>query len=280
MASIFRLGPIRKCQRHAILISENDHDREINIQRIRDHFEQRNKDQTELVICVMDSFWNELRPTIKLNGTVHFGSFSNIEKRQLFKIFLFVLGVTTQCVMYSKLQEQIDKFKRNPRGSPDRILDNMCENLLRKINFKLQGRNTEVHLPVQLASQNGGSTRNCLGEDFWQFMGADVIHPVCRQEKPSIAAVVGSGDSVCSTSAVRVCKQWPRNGKCAIEAIVDLQQMVTELLEYYREGNQQLPNKIVFYRDGKTLKMTTRKQKFVVFLIFFRRRRRTIRSNS
>lgn len=151
--------------------------------------------------------------------------------------------------MYSKLQEQVDKFRRNPRGHPDRVLDNMCENILRKINFKLQGRNTEVHLPMNLSS-NQSASANSGSEDFWQFMGADVIHPVCRQDKPSLAAVVGSGDSLCSTSAVRVCKQWPRNGKCAIEAIVDLQQMVTELLEYYREWNQRLPNKIVFYRDG------------------------------
>jgi hypothetical protein len=142
----------------------------------------------------------------------------------------------------------MDKFQRAPRGSPDRILDNMCENLLRKINFKMNGINTQVEL---LPDSSSTAAIKSKAEDAWQFMGADVIHPVCRQEKPSIAAVVGSGDSLCSTSAVRVCKQWPRSGKCAIEAIVDLQQMVTELLEYYREWNNRLPNKIVFYRDGK-----------------------------
>lgn len=150
--------------------------------------------------------------------------------------------------MHSKLQEQIDKFNKFQRGNPDRILDNMCENLLRKINFKLQGRNTRVTLPTQIVSQKAkGIDPN---EDFWQFMGADVIHPVCRQDKPSIAAVVGSADSICSSSAVRVCKQWPKTGKCAIEAIIDLRQMVIELLEYYRESNKSLPNKVVFYRDG------------------------------
>jgi eukaryotic translation initiation factor 2C len=144
----------------------------------------------------------------------------------------------------------MDKFARSQRGSPDRILDNMCENLLRKINFKMQGTNTKVELPFTTASSGVASAKS-KKEDAWQFMGADVIHPVCRQDKPSIAAVVGSGDALCSTSAVRICKQWPRNGKCAIEAVVDLQQMVTELLEYYREANDRLPNKIVFYRDGK-----------------------------
>jgi hypothetical protein len=146
----------------------------------------------------------------------------------------------------------MDRFNRNQRGSPDRILDNMCENLLRKINFKMQGTNTQVALPIQASGVGNAATSvRRKNEDVWQFMGADVIHPVCRQDKPSIAAVVGSGDSICSTSAVRVCKQWPKSGKCAIEAIVDLQQMVRELLEYYQAGNGRLANKIVFYRDGK-----------------------------
>lgn len=142
----------------------------------------------------------------------------------------------------------MDRFARNPRGSADRILDNMCENLLRKINFKMQGTNTRVDLPIK--NKAVATPAKSKKEDAWQFMGADVLHPVCRQDKPSIAAVVGSGDSVCSTSAVRVCKQWPKTGKCAIEAVVELQQMVRELLEYYQAGNDRLPNKIVFYRDG------------------------------
>ncbi len=171
-----------------------------------------------------------------------------------------LIGITTQCLLYSKLQEQMDRFARTQRGSPDRILDNMCENLLKKINFKMQGINTKVDLPIKTGGCNAATSARPKLEDAWQFMGADVIHPVCRQDKPSIAAVVGSGDSVCSTSAVRVCKQWPRSGKCAIEAIVDLQQMVRELLEYYQAGNNRLPNKIVFYRDGKI-------RKFVFFFI-------------
>lgn len=146
----------------------------------------------------------------------------------------------------------MDRFARNPRGSADRILDNMCENLLRKINFKMQGTNTRVDLPftTKAGATPVAASAKLKKEDAWQFMGADVLHPVCRQDKPSIAAVVGSGDSVCSTSAVRVCKQWPKTGKCAIEAVVELQQMVRELLEYYQAGNDRLPNKIVFYRDG------------------------------
>ncbi|CAF2716662.1 unnamed protein product [Rotaria sp. Silwood2] len=62
--------------------------------------------------------------------------------------------------------------------------------------------------------------------------------------------VVGSGDSLCSTTAVRVCQQYPKEGKCSIETIVGMADMVEQLLDYYRQANKVLPNKVVFYRDG------------------------------
>lgn len=65
--------------------------------------------------------------------------------------------------------------------------------------------------------------------------------------------MVGSGDSLCSTTAVRVCQQYPKEGKCSIETILGLADMVEQLLDYYRLANRVLPNKIVFYRDGKIL---------------------------
>ncbi|CAF3322893.1 unnamed protein product [Rotaria socialis] len=232
MATAFRLGPIQTCTKDVVHIVENEENHDKNLAAINTCFSRREKQKCQLVVCIMDSSWNELRANIKQNGTVTY-------------------GIATQCLLYSKLQEQMDKFQRRPRGHPDRILDNMCENLLRKINFKLQGINTQVDLHIKTIASSGVASAKPKKEDAWQFMGADVIHPVCRQDKPSIAAVVGSGDSICSTSAVRVCKQWPKTGKCAIEAIIDLRQMVGELLEYYRGSNDdRLPNKIVFYRDG------------------------------
>ncbi|CAF4588441.1 unnamed protein product, partial [Rotaria sp. Silwood2] len=65
-----------------------------------------------------------------------------------------------------------------------------------------------------------------------------------------VLAVVGSGDSLCSTTAVRVCQQYPKEGKCSIETIVGMADMVEQLLDYYRQANKVLPNKVVFYRDG------------------------------
>jgi hypothetical protein len=63
-------------------------------------------------------------------------------------------------------------------------------------------------------------------------------------------ALVGSGDSLCSTTAVRVCQQYPKEGKCSIETILGLTEMSEQLLDYNRHANKVLPNKIVFYRDG------------------------------
>ena len=50
---------------------------------------------------------------------------------------------------------------------------------------------------------------------------------------------------------MRVCQQYPKQGKCSIETILGLTDMVEELLDYYQKANKVLPNKIVFYRDGK-----------------------------
>ena len=40
---------------------------------IQRYFHARQQQKCELVICIMDSFWMELRPAIKLNGTVTYG---------------------------------------------------------------------------------------------------------------------------------------------------------------------------------------------------------------
>ena len=48
-----------------------------------------------------------------------------------------------------------------------------------------------------------------------------------------------------------MCKQYPKEGKCSIETILGLTEMVEQLLRYNQQANKVLPNKIVFYRDGK-----------------------------
>lgn len=54
-------------------LSENEADREQNLTNIENCFRTRQQQNCELVVCIMDSNWNELRPNIKLNGTVTYG---------------------------------------------------------------------------------------------------------------------------------------------------------------------------------------------------------------
>ncbi|CAF1253033.1 unnamed protein product [Didymodactylos carnosus] len=223
----YRMGPALAPTKHTVDVyhpPNDDYDQELG-DTLQKFFGARQKAKCELVVCILDSPHPQLYSLLKQTATKDF-------------------GITTQCLLYSKLMEQIDKFNRTQRGNPHRILDNMCENLVKKVNFKLNGQNTAVNLDVPLCKKKSKT-------DMYMFFGADVLHPHrCSAEKPSIAAVVGSGDSICSTSAVRVSKQWPKSGKCAIEAIVDIENMVYELLEYYVQWNSKLPNKVVFYRDG------------------------------
>lgn len=74
MAKIFRMGPVQSCIREAVFLSENDNDRDQNLNKIKEHFVKKQTQKCELVVCIMDSNWNELRPTIKLNGTVNYGN--------------------------------------------------------------------------------------------------------------------------------------------------------------------------------------------------------------
>jgi len=76
MAKQFRLGPIQTIQRDIVWISENEQDHEQNLSSIEKCFHKRKNEKCELVVCIMDSFWNELRPTIKLNGTVSYGIYT------------------------------------------------------------------------------------------------------------------------------------------------------------------------------------------------------------
>jgi len=73
MAKQFRLRPITTINKDIVWISENETDRDRNINSIEKCFRARKDQNCELVVCIMDSFWNELRPNIKLNGTVTYG---------------------------------------------------------------------------------------------------------------------------------------------------------------------------------------------------------------
>jgi hypothetical protein len=73
MARQFRMGPIPSVYKDIVWISENESDREQNLKAIEKCFDLRKQQNCEVVVCIMDSYWNELRPNIKLNGTVNYG---------------------------------------------------------------------------------------------------------------------------------------------------------------------------------------------------------------
>lgn len=47
-------------------------------------------------------------------------------------------------------------------------------------------------------------------------------------------------------------EQYPARGRISLEIIKDLYQMATDLLKLFAQKNGCFPNKIVFYRDGKS----------------------------
>ena len=73
MAKQFRLGPIQSSVIDNVWISADEQYRETNLNSIKEYFRLKKEQEYQLVVCIMDSDWNDLRPIIKLNGTVNYG---------------------------------------------------------------------------------------------------------------------------------------------------------------------------------------------------------------
>ncbi|XP_003747857.1 protein argonaute-2 [Galendromus occidentalis] len=137
-------------------------------------------------------------------------------------------GIITQCVLDSNI--------RNAKKFTPMLINN----LLKKMNAKLGGINNAI------ATVPGRFSKS----DF-MILGADVSHPGAGDiMSPSIAAVVGSLDSIPSkyATSIRVQKSETSN---RVEYIKDLEQMASELLKHYMKANQnKLPDHIYYLRDG------------------------------
>ncbi|UJR32710.1 hypothetical protein I4U23_020169 [Adineta vaga] len=208
---------VETLKRYNIYESHEEYVVEPVFEEIDEYFSSMVERNCHFIVCVMNENYEDnltqLRVNIKKCGTL-------------------IYGIMTQCVLFSEIT------------SDEKSLRSLCENLVRKINHKNGGINTIVDLTSALNNRK-------FSKDFLMFFGADVIHPTnITWQRPSIAAIVGSGNSSCSTTAVRVCKQYPKQGKCSIETILGMKEMVYELLQYYKEMNGTYPNKIIFYRDG------------------------------
>ncbi|XP_074586861.1 protein argonaute 7 [Curcuma longa] len=138
-----------------------------------------------------------------------------------------VIGVISQCCLYSNLTKLTSQF---------------LANLSLKINAKLGGCNVAFYntLPCQIP-------RIFSEDDPSIFVGADVTHPHPLDDvSPSVAAVVGSMNwPAANKYTSRMRSQTHRQ-----EIIEDLADMVGELIEEFFLSGNKLPRRIIFFRDG------------------------------
>lgn len=134
-------------------------------------------------------------------------------------------GIPTQCMR----QANVVRFNQS-----------ISTNVLQKINSKLGGINVVVdrNKMCPFIKQNSGRI---------MVIGVDVAHPPSTERNcPSIAALVANCAANFSqyTVSVKIQKYFRQ------EIIQDLDKMLLEVLSSYEMNQNQLPDKIVFYRDG------------------------------
>ena len=141
---------------------------------IENHFEQMKNQKHQFDICIMDGNKPEdidqLKINIKTSGTLNKGKLKFMIN-QTFNVTLFLFsGVMTQCVYW-------------PTVKNNRSVQSYCEHLVRKINMKNSGINTQVQLDVLRRNRT-------KSPDALMFFGADVIHPTnVTRSHPSIAGL-------------------------------------------------------------------------------------------
>lgn len=111
-------------------------------------------------------------------------------------------------------------------------------NILLKVNAKLGGKNHEV-------VEKSYGTFNCARSGV-MFVGADVTHPSPdARDIPSVVGVAASHDQVGFRYNCAWRLQDPRE-----EMIQDLENILVEQLNLYKQRNGSLPEKLMYYRDG------------------------------
>lgn len=134
-------------------------------------------------------------------------------------------GIITSCVKAKTVQGKLNRT--------------LVENLLKKINAKLGGTNSEiVEVPKRFA------------QEHFIVIGADVSHPGAGDiMTPSIAGVVGSIDTIPSKYATEIRVQTNDDNN-RIEYIKDLQDVAAILLRKHRAATNRIPERIYYIRDG------------------------------
>ncbi|KAH7643424.1 argonaute 2 [Dermatophagoides farinae] len=132
-------------------------------------------------------------------------------------------GLVTQCIRQTNVQ---------------RINQSIAVNILHKINAKLGGINVTLDYGKLLQADDYRKT---------MAIGVDVAHPSPSEKNlPSIAAMVANVDESFAryTSSVKIQKFFRQ------EIIQELDKMLIDLLRAYEMETNQLPERIILYRDG------------------------------
>ena len=147
------------------------------------------------------------------------------------------LGLVTQCVKWKNVE-------RAPRG--------FHLNVTLKINTKLGGTNHTLASRLPSGTPGGGTFQDPPASISWVFdkptmlLGIDVSHPEKGQDRPSMAAVVGSIDGRLNQYAAHLSAQT--SGKEMVSALEDA---ICSLLTVFKSRNaNKFPEHIIVYRDG------------------------------
>lgn len=135
-----------------------------------------------------------------------------------------VIGLLTTCIKGNTIKKS---------RSPLQVVNN----ILLKMNGKTNGTNHVVRSP---------NPKIPLIKKRVMYIGADVTHPSPEQTMiPSIAGVAASFDLEGFRYRMNFRLQHPKE-----EMIQDLETIVKYMLSYYKAQNNQLPETILYYRDG------------------------------
>ncbi|KAF3906958.1 hypothetical protein AA313_de0209849 [Arthrobotrys entomopaga] len=145
-----------------------------------------------------------------------------------------VAGISTVVVTMDKAN------KKGNLNDPQRAAQYFA-NVAMKVNLKAGGRNHMLADKLLDPLLEAGKPPAML-------LGADVTHPSPGSAKgvPSLAAVVASCDKTFGQFPASI-----RLQETKVEMIKALEEMVVErLMEYARNNNDNIPTKVLFYRDG------------------------------
>ncbi|UJR09387.1 hypothetical protein I4U23_013630 [Adineta vaga] len=148
-------------------------------------------------------------------------------------------NVVTQMVRSTTIKRQLENNKQGPNSTLD--------NLLLKINAKLNEINSNLHVPENIEKFFSRGSRI-------MYVGIDLCHPPAgTNDQRSIVAAVASTDVIPNRyfKEIYIQNRFSFNPKKRIEYVVRMKEIMKSLIrQYYDKHQEQPPKAIVIYRDG------------------------------